>query len=91
MKAFRPKFIFLSAGFDAHRADPIGDLALSSEDFGRITRAILDVARTSCEGRVVSVLEGGYAPSAVAAGGRLPRGRNDHRCGRQAPSKNWRE
>ncbi|MBT3549813.1 MAG: histone deacetylase family protein [Rhodospirillaceae bacterium] len=68
MRAFGPEFIFLSAGFDAHLADPIGDLALGSKDFGRLTRAILDIARTSCDGRVVSVLEGGYAPGAVAAG-----------------------
>lgn len=68
MKAFGPEFIFLSAGFDAHLADPIGDLALGSKDFGRLTRAILDIARTTSDGRVVSVLEGGYAPGAVAAG-----------------------
>lgn len=68
MKAFGPDFIFLSTGFDAHLADPIGDLTLASKDFGRLTRAILDIARTISDGRVVSVLEGGYAPGAVAAG-----------------------
>jgi acetoin utilization deacetylase AcuC-like enzyme len=68
MRAFGPEFIFLSAGFDAHNLNPIGDLDLASEDFGRITRAILGLAGDCCCGRVVSVLEGGYAPGALASG-----------------------
>ncbi len=82
-------YIF-SAGFDAHRADPIGVLALGSEDFGRITRAILDFARITSHGRVVSVLEGGYAPSPVARQRRLSLGRNDQNGGRPKPAKIWR-
>jgi len=68
LQEFEPEFIFISAGFDAHRADPIGDLSLDTEDFGHITRDIVSVAKECCAGRVVSVLEGGYRPSAVAAG-----------------------
>lgn len=56
----RPELVLLSAGFDAHRADPIGSLGLESEDFITLTDAVVDVARTYCQGRVVSLLEGGY-------------------------------
>ena len=90
MRAFESDFIFFSASFDAHRADPIGVLALGSEDFGRITRAILDFARITSHGRVVSVLERGYAPSPVARQRRLSLGRNDQNGGRPKPAKIWR-
>lgn len=56
----RPELILLSAGFDAHRADPVGNLGLESEDFDILTADLLAVARTHAQGRVVSVLEGGY-------------------------------
>ncbi|NQV54591.1 MAG: histone deacetylase family protein [Rhodospirillales bacterium] len=69
LREFKPEFILLSAGFDAHRADPVGDLALDNEDFAQITRDIISVAKQCCGGRIVSVLEGGYRPSAVAAAG----------------------
>ena len=62
----QPELILVSAGFDAHRLDPIGSLGLESEDFGPMTRLVLDVARQYAGGRVVSVLEGGYHPEAVA-------------------------
>ena len=62
----QPELILVSAGFDAHRLDPIGSLGLESEDFGPMTRLVLDVARLYAGGRVVSVLEGGYHPEAVA-------------------------
>ncbi len=50
----------ISAGFDAHMRDPLANLNLSEADFGWATRKILEVADASAEGRVVSVLEGGY-------------------------------
>lgn len=62
----RPQLVFISAGFDSHKADPIGSLGLESEDFGRLTRIVLDVAAVHASGRVVSVLEGGYNPLALA-------------------------
>jgi acetoin utilization deacetylase AcuC-like enzyme len=60
LQAFRPDFIVISAGFDAHMRDPLANLNLSEADFGWATRKILEVADASAEGRVVSVLEGGY-------------------------------
>jgi acetoin utilization deacetylase AcuC-like enzyme len=56
----RPELVLISAGFDAHAEDPVGDLGLEVEDFDRLTRLILDVANTHASGRVVSILEGGY-------------------------------
>lgn len=62
---FRPDFLVISAGFDAHRADPLGGLALIEADFDWVTRELLGVARTVCGGRVVSLLEGGYDLAAL--------------------------
>ncbi len=62
----RPELVLVSAGFDTHRADPVGGLSLETEDFQPITRALLDVADTYAEGRLVSVLEGGYDPKLLA-------------------------
>lgn len=62
---FAPDFIVISAGFDAHRADPLGGLGLVEDDFGWITGEILGVARRACGGRVVSLLEGGYDLAAL--------------------------
>ena len=62
----RPELILLSAGFDAHRDDPIGSLNLESEDFARLTELILQVAKVHAGGRVVSCLEGGYHLGALA-------------------------
>lgn len=58
--------IFISAGFDNHRADPVAGLSLETEDFGELTNMVLDVAATYAAGRVVSVLEGGYDPVVLA-------------------------
>ncbi len=58
--AFAPDLILISAGFDAHRRDPLAHQLLEAEDFAWATRAVLEVARTRCRGRVVSSLEGGY-------------------------------
>lgn len=62
----RPELVFISAGFDAHRLDPIGSLGLESEDFGPMTHEVMEVANHYAGGRVISVLEGGYNPDAVA-------------------------
>lgn len=56
----RPELVIISAGFDAHAEDPVGSLGLETEDFEPITHAIVDVAETHAEGRIVSILEGGY-------------------------------
>lgn len=60
LESFRPDFMFVSAGFDAHRNDPLAGLNLEAEDFGWITRQIMEIADTHCDGRIVSTLEGGY-------------------------------
>jgi acetoin utilization deacetylase AcuC-like enzyme len=62
----RPQLTIISAGFDAHRLDPVGSLGLESEDFATMTRSVLEVANMYSDGRVVSALEGGYHPVAVA-------------------------
>lgn len=67
LDAFRPELVMISAGFDAHRADPLAGLALVEDDFAFATRLLCDVARRHCEGRVVSTLEGGYNLAALAA------------------------
>lgn len=71
LDAFRPAMIFVSAGFDAHRADPLGGLYLEDRDYAWVTRQIVASADRHCDGRVVSALEGGYdlqaLGSAVAA------------------------
>ncbi len=56
----KPELILVSAGFDAHVNDPVGSLCLETEDFGELTRFLLDVAIARCGGRLVSCLEGGY-------------------------------
>jgi acetoin utilization deacetylase AcuC-like enzyme len=66
LNAFRPQMIFISAGFDAHREDDLGQLGLVEADYEWITRRLVDVAEQHCEGRIVSCLEGGYALSALA-------------------------
>ncbi len=57
---FKPDLIIISAGFDSHKADPLGQLLLEDDDFISMTRAVKDWARSACQGRVVSCLEGGY-------------------------------
>jgi len=64
--AIKPQLVLLSAGFDTHRRDPVGDLGLETEDFVPLTQRVLDVADQFAEGRLVSVLEGGYHPQATA-------------------------
>lgn len=62
---FAPQFLLLSAGFDAHVDDPLGSMEVSDEGFELITRRLADLADRHCDGRVVSVLEGGYNLSAL--------------------------
>jgi acetoin utilization deacetylase AcuC-like enzyme len=66
LDAFAPELLIISAGFDAHRADPLAQLRVETEDFAWLTRALLAVANRRCGGRVVSVLEGGYDLDALA-------------------------
>jgi acetoin utilization deacetylase AcuC-like enzyme len=66
LERFSPEFIFISAGFDAHRADPLAELELDELDFAWATAQICEVAARSCGGRVVSALEGGYDLDALA-------------------------
>lgn len=67
IERFRPDLILLSAGFDAHREDPIADLELTERAYVHMTRRICEMADRFCEGRVVSVLEGGYHGASLAA------------------------
>lgn len=62
----RPQLVYISAGWDAHRLDPIGNLGLEVEDFVAMTDLVLDLAESYAGGRVISVLEGGYDPAVVA-------------------------
>ena len=66
LEAFKPQMIFISAGFDAHREDDLGQLGLVEADYEWITRRVVDVAQRHAQGRIVSCLEGGYALRALA-------------------------
>ena len=57
---FKPEFILLSAGFDGHKDDPLAQLQLESKDFYKITKRTLELSKLYCDGKVVSILEGGY-------------------------------
>jgi len=63
----RPELVLISAGFDAHAEDPVGDLGLEIEDFIAMTKLIVQVAETHAGGRIVTVLEGGYNVPILAA------------------------
>lgn len=65
--AWKPELILVSAGFDAHRADPLAQLEFETEDFAWVTGRVCDLADKHCGGRVVSALEGGYDLDALAA------------------------
>jgi len=68
---FKPELLIVSAGFDAHKLDPLADLQLETEDFGWMTDQLLAVADSECGGRLVSILEGGYDLHALAASAAL--------------------
>ena len=60
LEKHRPDLIIISAGFDAHERDPLANINLTEDDFAWVTRRLMDIADKQCDGRVVSVLEGGY-------------------------------
>lgn len=70
VEQFRPDLVLISAGFDAHTQDPLGQLQLEDEDYNWITMEIREVAQKSCNGRIVSSLEGGYNLEALATAAR---------------------
>ncbi len=63
---YRPELLLISAGFDAHAADPLANLTWTDDDFAWVTERLCDVAEDTCDGRVVSTLEGGYDLDALA-------------------------
>ena len=65
LKEFKPEFILLSAGFDAHKNDPLAQINLESKDYYTLTNRILTLAKKLCAGKVVSILEGGYNLNAL--------------------------
>jgi acetoin utilization deacetylase AcuC-like enzyme len=66
LRAFAPDFLLISAGFDAHARDPLCQLEVQTEDFRWLTRELAEVAQDCCDGRIVSVLEGGYDLQALS-------------------------
>ena len=60
LQQFRPELVLISAGFDAHMDDPLAGMRLTSDYFGRMTRAIADVVDRTGQGRLVAITEGGY-------------------------------
>ena len=65
---FKPEVILLSAGFDAHKRDPLANINLESEDYYTLTNSIVEIANLHCDGRVISFLEGGYDLLALSEG-----------------------
>ena len=65
-EGYQPQFVLVSAGFDAHRLDPLAPLSLETADFEWMTRTVIDLARRHCQGRLVTILEGGYNLDALA-------------------------
>ena len=65
IKEFKPEFILLSAGFDAHKDDPLAQFQLTSHDFYSLTKRTLELSKLYCDGKVVSILEGGYDLNAL--------------------------
>jgi len=66
LEEFAPQLIYISAGFDAHREDDMGNLGLVEADYAWVTHQLVNVANRHCQGRIISALEGGYALSALA-------------------------
>ena len=65
IKEFKPEFILFSAGFDAHKDDPLAQLKLESKDFYELTKRTLITSKSICNGKIVSILEGGYDLNAL--------------------------
>jgi acetoin utilization deacetylase AcuC-like enzyme len=70
LDAFAPQLLLVSAGFDAHRLDPLAQLQVEAGDYAELTRELLDLADRHAQGRVVSMLEGGYSLEGLAASSR---------------------
>ena len=68
MEKFKPELVLISAGFDSREGDPLGKFTLTDEDFGELSRLLMDIADKHAGGRVVSMLEGGYSLTGLAAG-----------------------
>ena len=66
LNEFKPEFIFFSAGFDAHKDDPLSNINLESQDYFEITKRTLIASKNYCNGNIVSILEGGYDLNALA-------------------------
>ncbi|HEU4522807.1 MAG TPA: histone deacetylase, partial [Thermoanaerobaculia bacterium] len=64
---YRPNAILVSAGFDAHRRDPLGGMRVTEQAYGEITRRVVEAAGRHCDGRVLSLLEGGYDMEGLAS------------------------
>jgi acetoin utilization deacetylase AcuC-like enzyme len=67
LERFGPDLIIVSAGFDAHQRDPLGQLELQDVDYGWITGELCAIANRTCSGKLVSILEGGYDLEALAS------------------------
>ena len=65
IEEFKPQFVLISAGFDAHKDDPLAQFQLESKDFYEITKRTLELSKLYCDGKVVSILEGGYDLNAL--------------------------
>jgi acetoin utilization deacetylase AcuC-like enzyme len=68
LRRWEPEFIIISAGFDAHKLDPLAGLRLEDDDFYWITKELMAIADATAEGRIVSILEGGYSLEGLASG-----------------------
>ncbi|MBF8248414.1 MAG: Histone deacetylase [Bacteroidetes bacterium] len=66
LNKFRPQLLILSAGFDAHKDDPLANIELTENSFAEMTKLMMDISAKHCEGKIVSVLEGGYNLEALA-------------------------
>jgi acetoin utilization deacetylase AcuC-like enzyme len=66
LEAFAPQLIYISAGFDGHREDDMGNLGLVEADYAWVTQQLMGVAQRHCKGRIISCLEGGYVLSPLA-------------------------
>jgi acetoin utilization deacetylase AcuC-like enzyme len=66
LHSFQPELLFISAGFDAHKDDPLAGINLTEESFAGMTKLLMEIAGEYCKGRIVSVLEGGYNLQALA-------------------------
>ncbi|MGC1847105.1 MAG: histone deacetylase family protein, partial [Pseudolabrys sp.] len=60
LREFKPDFLIISAGFDAHTRDPLANLNLVEADYSWVTKKLMEIADASAKGRVISLLEGGY-------------------------------